>query len=323
MARLVVLVLILIIALLLAAPEPGAGTGEPPAGRIIFLTNGNRLNSIDVATGELTVRRVSVATCGPEMYVTGGRVIFAELRRRRTVVYSVPVALDSRPTRLGSAHRFVPSATAGRVWLAGTDCHRRRMVGVKEVDVDGQVTFTSERRVPASWLTGAVEGGLVFQHRRSVSVWDPSTGASRDLAGVEGATAVQGNSIFGCALRSRCRSLLIADSGTEARVAVRPPASRRLDLAGKFSPNGSHVALAASAKRRWSVALVNAGDGTTTIVPGSRTSRTYPHLSWSPSSGWLYFLGPGRSIMAYRPGEGRAVRLPFRLPRQAATFMAG
>ena len=42
---------------------------------------------------------------------------------------------------------FVASATDGRVWLAGTDCDRRRMVGVREVTVDGDVTVESDHRM--------------------------------------------------------------------------------------------------------------------------------------------------------------------------------
>ena len=51
--------------------------------------------------------------------MTGGHVIFGGVRRGRTIIYAAPVSLDRPPTRLGGAHAFVPSSTAGRVWLAG------------------------------------------------------------------------------------------------------------------------------------------------------------------------------------------------------------
>ena len=52
--------------------------------------------------------------------------MFAGLRRGRTTVFAAPLALDRPPVRLGAAHAYVPSATDGRVWLAGVDCDRRR-----------------------------------------------------------------------------------------------------------------------------------------------------------------------------------------------------
>jgi hypothetical protein len=300
-----------------------AATGQRPSGTLVFLTRGNRLTSIDVQTGRRTVRRVAVASCGPELYVTGGHVVFAVVRKRQTVVFSVPITLDQPPRRLGSAHAFVPSATDGRVWLAGVDCNKREMVGAREVTIEGQVTFRSHHRVPGSWLAGAVEGGLVVQRARSLSVWDPSTGRTRRQLSLEAVTALRGNRIVGCAERSGCRSLVIVDAETANRVVASPSNPYRLDLGGEFSPDGSLLATPAVADRRWSVALVNTRDGTTVIVPGSRTGAVYPELSWAPSSGWLYFRTAGRHIMAYRPGQKRAVTLPFQLPRQARAFMAG
>jgi hypothetical protein len=69
--------------------------------------------------------------------------------------------------------------------------------------------------------------------------------------------------------------------------------------------------------------LVNVRDGTTTLVPGSASGKTYPVLKWSPSSGWLFFRSGGNRLMAYRPGETRAVPLPFKWPREAVAYVAG
>ncbi len=78
----------------------------------------------------------------------------------------------------------------------------------------------------------------------------------------------------------------------------------------------------ARANRRWSVALISTRDGTTSIVPGSDTGESYPELSWAASTGWLFFRA-GTQVMAYRPGAPRAVKLPFRLRRDAIGFVAG
>jgi hypothetical protein len=326
------LLVALALAGLLAAPLSGSGgapdsqvptAAERPAGTLVFVFRSSRLAAIDVATGRRTVRRVpAIASCGPELHVTDGHVIFAGVRRSRTVVYSAPVTLDRAPTRLGTAHAFVPSATAGRVWLAGVDCTRRAMVGVRELTVDGQVTRTSDRRVTGTWLEGAVEDGLVVLRRRRLGIWDPSTGGTRRLP-LEGTAEGHGSLLVGCAPGSRGRKLLMFDTRSGDRVRPRPPRSYRLDPGAKFSPDGSLIAAPAVAGKRWSIALVDTRDGTTRIVPGSSTGEVYPSLAWSASSGRLFFSARAGRIGAYRPGEERARRLPFRLPGNALALMAG
>jgi hypothetical protein len=322
----------LVLAGLLAAPLASSG-GAPdsdvptatgrPGGTLVYVFRSSRLAAVDVATGRRTVRRVpALASCGPELHVTGGHVVFGGVRRGRTVVYSAPVSLDRPPTRLGAAHAFVPSSTAGRVWLAGVDCTRKAMVGAREVGVDGRVTQTSGRRVPGGWLEGAVEDGLVILRRRTLHLWDPRTGATRRLP-LEGTAEGHGSMLVGCEPSSRCRELLIFDTRTRHRVRPRPPRSYRLDPGVRFSPDGSLIAAPALSGKRWSVALVDTRDGATRIVPGSSTGEVYPSLAWSASSGRLFFSARDGRVGAYRPGERRARRLPFRLPRNALVFMAG
>jgi hypothetical protein len=68
---------------------------------------------------------------------------------------------------------------------------------------------------------------------------------------------------------------------------------------------------------------VDTRSGATAIIRGSRTGTTYPQLSWARSSGWLFIRGRGGRILAHRPGASGAVRLPLRLPPEAAVFAAG
>jgi hypothetical protein len=321
-----IVALLVVSALGLALAQPLSGdqpSREQPSGTLVFLSRGNRLTAVDVASGDRTVRRVGgVASCAPELQVTGGHVVFAGIRRDQTVVFSVPLALDRPPRALGTAHAFVRSATGGRVWLAGTDCDRSKMVGVKEVTVGGRVTMSTHRRVPGAWLAGAVKEGLVMQRGRALVVWDPSTGRRNDLA-LDALLDVQGQLMAGCPKRSRCRRLAILDAGTGRTTVARPKAPFRLDLSARFSPDGSLLAAPAVAKRRWHVELVATHDGTTTIVPGSATEDAYPDLRWAPSSGWLFFRAANDRLRAYRPGQPRAVTLPFRWPRKAVAFVAG
>jgi hypothetical protein len=307
----------------LAAPfHSSARPAERPAGTLVSVASSNRLTAIDAASGRRTVRRVkAVAGCGPELFQTGGHIVFAGVIDTRTVVFSVPLSLDRPPRRLGSAHAFVPSATDGRVWLAGVDCSRKRMVGVREVTVDGEPTLASGRRVPGSWILGAVKDGLVVQRGQALYIWDPrAEGTGRRLA-LEAVTATQGNLLVGCAAGSSCRELAILDRNSAME--IRPQHDRhRLESDAAISPDGSLVAVPARANRRWSVALVDTRDGTTSIVPGSDTGDSYPELSWAASTGWLFFRA-GTEVMAYRPGEPRALKLAFRLRRDAIGFVAG
>jgi hypothetical protein len=307
----------------LAAPiHSSSGPAETPAGTLVSIVRSNRLTAIDAASGRRTVRRVkAVAGCGPELFQTGGHIVFAGLIDTRTVVFSVPLSLDRPPQRLGSAHAFVPSATDGRVWLAGVDCSRKRMVGVREVTVDGEPTLASGRRVPGSWVPGAVKDGLVLQRGRALYIWDPRAAGTGRRLDLDAVTAAHGNLLVGCAAGSNCSELAIMDTNSATEITPRLE-SHRLESDAAISPDGSLVAMPARANRRWSVALVDTRDGTTSIVPGSDTGDSYPELSWASSTGWLFFRA-GTQVMAYRPGEPGAVKLPFRLRRDAIGFVAG
>jgi hypothetical protein len=298
--------------------RPAAAT-ERPAGTIVVASDSNRLTAIDVASGRRTTRRVrSVPACGAQLFVTGGHIVFSGIVRRITTVFSIPLSLDRRPVRLGGAHLFVPSATEGRVWLVGTDCDRVRMVGVRELAVDGGVTFENDRSVPADTVAGAVPDGLLISRRHELLVWDPVTGTSRRL-GLEWAFAIEGSQVAGCAAGSECDDLAIVDTATGRTVPLEPGAHGELDMGGSFSPDGRVLATPVRRGRRWAVALVAPRTGAHAIIPGTRTGRVYPELRWARSSGWL-FIRDGRRLRAYRPGARRAERLPIRLPRSTVAF---
>jgi hypothetical protein len=152
-------------------------------------------------------------------------------------------------------------------------------------------------------------------------VWDPATGRTGRPLALQAVTAAHGSLLAGCAAGSHCSGLVILDAPTARHVEAHSHRRYQLDLGAKFSPDGSLLAVPALSERRWSVALVDTRNGTTTIVPGFR-ARQYPQLSWGASSGWLFSqIGP--RMMAYRPGMSRAVTLPFRPPRRAIAYIAG
>jgi hypothetical protein len=310
-----------------AVEAPGAAAAAPqaserPAGKLVAVSGSNVLTVTDAATGRRTVRRLrSLAGCGPELAIVGGRVVFAGIRRGRTDVLSLPLSLDGAPRYLGSAHSFVPSVTAGRVWLAGEVCTRERMDVVRELTVDGTVTRESRRRVPGSPLAGAVERGLLLQRMRDVVLWDPGTGDVAPL-GLETVADVRGDLVVGCQRGSACRELVLVDLASDRRMTLRPPPGYRLDAGAEISPDGSLLAAPVVKDGRYQIALVRTVDGSMALVPGSQTGNMYPSLSWSATSGWLFFSGRDGRLGAIRPGERRAVELPFRLPRGAFGFTA-
>lgn len=309
---------IAILLVLLLAACGGAEPAAPPepAGTLVVLTSENRLTTIDVASGRRETRRVrSLPPCSGDLFVTGGHIVFSAVVDGVTTAYSIPLALDRRPTRLGTAHVFMPSAIDGRVWLAGTDCRRSEMVGVREVSVDGEVTFESDRRVPGNWASAAVPDGLVVSSERELFVWDPRTGRRRAL-GLEMGFGAHGSLVAGCPEDSGCRGLAVVDTASGRLTAVRG----RLDPAATFSPDGSLLAAPIQRGRRWSVALVDAATGASRVVPASGARNWYPDLAWS-AEGWL-FIRAGARVKAYRPGAERAVRLPIRLPRSTIAFAA-
>ena len=328
MARATSLSLLLAGLLLFGSGGPEAGrapashaASDRPAGTLVFTTGTNRLTAIDVATGRRTVRRIAaVAACGPQLYVTAGRLVFAGVRDGVTVVFSVPVTLDEPPTRLGPAHAFVPSATPGRVWLAGVDCDRGAMAGVREVTVAGRTVQESNRSVPGTWLEAAVPSGLVVVLSRDLVVWNPVTGETGSPLGLDAVSDTHGGRLAGCAADTNCRGLVIEDAATARQVEA--DTRREVDLGGRFSPDGALVAAPVRSGRRWRIALVDSRTGKLTMVTGSRT-RHYPELAWAESSGWLFARTGSRRMMAYRPGLPRALTLPFRAPRGALSYVAG
>lgn len=215
-----------LIAMLLAllAPPP-----QPPAGTLVVLSDANRLTAIDVASRRRETRRVrTLPACGAELFVTGGQIVFSAVVKGRTTVFSIPLTLDRRPRRLGAAHVFVPSAVEGRIWLAGTDCHRTAMVGVREVSVEGEVTFDSDARVPGNWVAGAVPDGLVVFNERADFVWDPRTGRTAQASfDPDGVPSPDGSRLAVPVHAQRRWSVELVDARTGARTPIRGSATGR------------------------------------------------------------------------------------------------
>jgi hypothetical protein len=205
------------------------------------------------------------------------------------------------------------------VWLAGTDCRRRWMTGVREVTVDGEVTAESHRHVPGDWVAGAVGDGLVLNRDGSLVVWDPATGRTVRRLDADASGEVHGSLIAGCT--PGCGELAIVDAASGRMIVPHASRGYRFYAGAKFSPDGSLVATAAVKDRSFRVAVVDVRDGSHELVPG-RWRTTYPVFGWS-ARGWLLIRAGRGRVVAYRPGTPQAIDLPFRLPRNAGTFVTG
>jgi hypothetical protein len=193
----------------------------------------------------------------------------------------------------------------------------RALAGLREVTVDGRVTVPEVRSPSGKWPLGAVGDALVFEtNSGGLEVWDPRTGSvTRRLPGAVMGTA-QGSLLASC--DAAYETLQIVDVNTgEARV-IAPPSGfdSFLCWSGAFSPNGTLLALPATAgsdlETPRTLVLVDAEQGTATAVEGSRVAPGYVHVAWA-ASGQSVFMGGGeryeRQIVEYRLGDGRAVTL--------------
>ena len=196
------------------------------------------------------------------------------------------------------------------------------LTGVREVTVGGRVTAASARRVPGTWLAAAVRDGLVILHGRALRVWDPRTGRTVRRLGLAAVTESRGDVLLGCT--ARCRRLAVADAAAARTVVARSPAAggstsdaRCRRTAGWLAaPAAPGAALERRAGRARAPARRQRD-------PGSQSGRAYPLLAWARSSGWLFIRGRGGPRARVPPGAAARVRLPLRLPREAADFVAG
>ncbi len=287
---------LVLLALLLAGcgaqPRPTAAPAGPSG--LLFLAGRDpgTLIRVDAATGAVaTFKDLRGLSGGDPPYMiafTGGRLVTFALGR--TTSYSP--AVDDRRS-LGEAWFFVPSATPGRVWNILLTPHSNvTFRGVREVTVDGRVTFARHEKVPG-WPVGAVTEGIVLQKRR-LEVWNPATGKIVRKLPATFPVAFRGSLAASCA--DPCHGVHLTDTATGADRVV---PGEFAAFEGAFSPDGKLLALPASGRR---LAIVDVAAGTVALVPGARLDKTYQRLTWA-SSGWIFYKAPGGKVGAWRPGE--------------------
>jgi hypothetical protein len=211
---------------------------------------------------------------------------------------------------------FIPSSSPDRVWVAIYDESQEdgRLTAVREVSIDGQVTVPDTRPPDGAWPVAAVDGNLVFQEEGELVVWNPSTGKEVDRLPGQLPVAWDGALLAWC--DDVCGSLHMKDLRSGATMTVQPPAGTTgfEALKGKFSPDGSTLAVAVSlgdgegAGRQ--LALIDVGTGRITIVDEAIVPTPYVFIDWTPSGRTVYITGGQlaghRQIVEYTLGDAAA-----------------
>jgi hypothetical protein len=274
------------------ATEPGAAPAPTPSGTL-FLSGREPgvLIRVDAATGTVSTRTGVRQLGGGDppymLHFTGGRLVTFALGRASSFAPDL-----RRPKSLGEAWFWVPSSTPGRIWnILRTPRSNVTFRGVREVTVDGRVTFARRWRLPG-WAVGAVDDGIVLQ-KRDLEVWDPATRKRvRRLPG-GWPVAFRGRLVASCG--DPCETLWLNER----------PVRGHFDSAwrGAFSPDGKLLAVGGRGRR---LAIVDVASGVVRLIPGALRDGVYGRMTWS-SSGWLFWnAGDGR-IGAWRPGAAARV----------------
>jgi hypothetical protein len=294
----------------LAAPGDG---GRPPPTLVMQLWErpGEPLAVVELPGGEpRIVRGLASAGGDPPLRVlqTGGRVVYFG----DGGVYANHPQLNGRPRRLGAAWYFVPSATAGRVWLTFADAAERDIRRVAEVTVRGRVTARGGRPpCPGASVLAATAHALLCQDRDGLVAFEPRTG--RVLRRIAGPFPLDthGDLVAWCG--AGCRRLHLTDVRTGADRAIEPGAGFRFEESyeGAFSPGGELLAVPVNARGVRRAALVDVDAGTARVI--GRLGG-YRNLTWS--SGKLYFEPRKGRIAEHDPATGRTRLLGFELRSQ-------
>jgi hypothetical protein len=229
-----------------------------------------RLTTLDVGRRRIRVRHLRELAPGDPPYMIA-------VADKRLVVYggdrtyAFGRALREPARDLGESWFFVPSATAGRVWLALLDPRSpptvRALRGVREVTVTGRATVAESRR-PPRWPLAAVRNGLVLQGK-SLFLWDPASGRIMQRLPSVFPVAVRGWRLVSCAQRRDVLS--VSDTRSGATAVIRPGAGFRFVASydGAFSPDGRLVAVPALDRHGGErVALVDLTRRHARLLPG-------------------------------------------------------
>jgi hypothetical protein len=317
------------------APPPAATSG--PVSRAgearLFLAGDGELWVVDVAGASVRHRPLPQLSPGDPPYRIVRRGDKLVLWSYQTLTLDPSGTVAQPRTLVRDSWIFIPSAVPDRIWVGILDPDspetERRLVAVREVAVDGQVTVGDVRPPGGRWPVAATSSALAFQSQGSgqggdqLELWNPRTGkVLRRLPG-EFPVASHGDLLAWC--RQSCARLQVTNVATGKEIQVRPPAGAFgfAPYQGVFSPDGKLLAVPVRSDSapttqdpKWRLALVDVEKGTATLVQGP-TLQGYVFVDWSPAGTTVFITGGDRfkerTIFEYRLGTASARRLPVKV----------
>ena len=262
--------------------------------------------AIDMRSGEIERLRVR-ASCGDTPFClisSGGKLVISSVGR--TTTYNPADSARAGTARVGNGWITIPSTTGGHVWLGILapgklgGPHRRGLIAVREVDLDGNVV-RSMQPPRGAWPVGAVDSGLLFQSGNSLRLWrfDERGFTIR----IPGAFAAARSGSLVASRGDHGSEFRLTDTRTGEVTRIAPPAGYRWSgYEGAFSPDGSHLALSVrgSSPR---LAVVDTRTLDAQVIPGSAAiDPIYAPMAWSSSGNRLFFVADG-AVMSYRVGS--------------------
>ena len=290
----------------------------------LFLAGDGELTVVDVDAAHAKVHKVPELAPGDPRY----RIV----RRGDQLVlfgfdtYVVDLDLRAAPRKLGESWFFIPGAEPDRVWLAELDPTspetERALAAVREMSVDGHLTFPGVRPPGGRWPDAAVGDTLVLEDGKGgLELWNPATGAFTRRLPDAAVGPAQGDLLAWCERDGRILHVIDVESGHDR--AVEPPVEfAAFDCwSGAFSPDGATLAVAvvledAAPEAERTLALVDLDDGEATPVEGSSVHPYYGFVAWSAEGDRVFMSGGGpadRRLIQYRLGEPSAESIPVRV----------
>ena len=296
-----------------SSPTPNVDAAQPH----LFLAGNGEMWIVDVSSGSVRHFEVPELTPGdpPDSIVARGDKLV--LWGYTTFVMDKTGKLPPR-VLVKDSLLFVPSAHEARVWVVfGSDTGNVHTV--REVSLDGRVTFGDVQPPRGRSPLAAVKSGLVLEGpRRSLEVWNPSTGeVFRRLPG-QFPVASHGNWLAWCA--NACATLRVTNVATGEDRKIDPPAGTYgfQEWGGAFSPDGKLIAVPVRRERkaitsRRELAIVDVAKGTSRSVAGTNVDRDYPRVAWAPSGETVFMSNRNarRTIIRYDVKTDAVRRLPI------------
>jgi hypothetical protein len=235
-----------------------------------------------------------------------------------------PSRMSEKPTLIGKAWFFIPSAVEGRVWLSILDptspATVRALKAIREVDMDGSITRPDVAPPDGRWPIGASARGLLFQGDASLDLWSPETETMVDALPGPFPVAISEHRLVTCGVPCEELQLIDLERDSQRRVEL-PEGIAQIDAyGGAFSPDGQFVAVIGfdeggplSENTGVSVALVDFQMANVRVVSDSLSRPwDYPQVAWTSSGEWLFFKN-GPTLFAVEPETGTAYRVDVEL----------